>query len=542
MTKPFAITLDVGTSLANMTGTWRTERPVYLDRLPPCNNACPAGENIQAWLYLAEEGDYEGAWREILKNNPMPAVMGRACYHPCEGACNRQHVDETVGIHAVERFLGDLAIERGWTVEPVAPPSGKKVMVLGAGPGGLSAAYHLARMGHAVTVYDSAEKPGGMLRYGIPRYRLPREALDGDIARIANMGVTFKMNTRVDDVLAEKEKHGFDTCFVAIGAQLPRTLDIPNDGSIPTFEAVNVLHQVEAEPETLSLGKRVAVYGGGNVAMDVARSAVRLGAVDVLEVVFESREQMPAHKFEIKEALEEGVRLTCLRSVKEIADGMMILEEMVLDDTNRPRPTGRFESVAVDSVVLAVGQLIETQLLENVPGVTVIGGAVQVDEHMMTGSAGLFAGGDMIPSARTMTTAIGHGKKAALNIDAYLRAETYDAPPKHEIVDIGKINSWYYADAPKTVQPMLEIIRRQSGFEEVLGNLDEDNALYEARRCMSCGNCFECDTCYGVCPDNAVIKLGPGNRFRFNYDYCKGCGLCAAECPCGAINMVPEDI
>ena len=185
MTKPFAITLDVGTSLANMTGTWRTERPVYLDRLPPCNNACPAGENIQAWLYLAEEGDYEGAWREILKNNPMPAVMGRACYHPCEGACNRQHVDETVGIHAVERFLGDLAIERGWTVGPVAPPSGKKIMVLGAGPGGLSAAYHLARMGHAVTVYDSAEKPGGMLRYGIPRYRLPREALDGDIARIA---------------------------------------------------------------------------------------------------------------------------------------------------------------------------------------------------------------------------------------------------------------------------------------------------------------------------------------------------------------------
>jgi len=542
MSKPFAITLDVGTSLANLTGTWRNERPEYLDRLPPCNNACPAGENIQAWLYLAEEGDYEGAWREIMVNNPMPAVMGRACYHPCESACNRQHVDEAVGIHAVERFLGDLAIERGWSVDPVVPPTGKKVMVLGAGPGGLSAAYHLARLGHSVTVYDASEKPGGMLRYGIPRYRLPREALDGDIRRIAGMGVTFNMNTRVDDIEAERKKGGYDACFVAIGAQLARTLEFPADGSIPMHEAIHILRQVEAEPEALSLGKRTAIYGGGNVAMDVARSAVRLGVKDVLVVVFEAREQMPAHKFEIKEALEEGVRLTCLRSVKAAENGMVTLEEMVLDDTNRPQPTGRLESVAVDSLVLAIGQLIETSLVENLPGVTVVVGAMQVDEHMMTGCPGVFAGGDMVPSMRTMTTAIGHGKKAARNIDAFLKGELYQAPLKHEIADIGKVNDWYYADAPKTVQPVLEMIRRQSGFEEVLGNLDEDNALYEARRCMSCGNCFECDTCYGVCPDNAVIKLGPGKRFRFNYDYCKGCGLCVAECPCGAIKMVPEDI
>jgi len=542
MSKPFAITLDVGTSLANLTGTWRNERPEYLDHLPPCNNACPAGENIQAWLYLAEEGDYEGAWREIMVNNPMPAVMGRACYHPCESACNRQHVDEAVGIHAVERFLGDLAIERGWSVDPVVPPTGKKVMVLGAGPGGLSAAYHLARLGHSVTVYDASEKPGGMLRYGIPLYRLPREALDGDIRRIAGMSVTFKVNTRIDDIEAERKNGGYDACFVAIGAQLARTLEFPTDGSIPMYEAINVLRQVEAEPESSALGKRTAIYGGGNVAMDVARSAVRLGAKDVLVVVFEAREQMPAHKFEIKEALEEGVRLSCLRSVKAAENGMVTLEEMVLDDNNRPQPTGRLESVAVDSLVLAIGQLIETSLVENLPGVTVVGGALQVDEHMMTGCPGVFAGGDMVPSMRTMTTAIGHGKKAARNIDAFLKGEIYHAPPKHEIADIEKVNDWYYADAPKTVQPVLELIRRQSGFEEVLGNLDEDNALYEARRCMSCGNCFECDTCYGVCPDNAVIKLGPGNRFRFNYDYCKGCGLCVAECPCGAIKMVPEDI
>ena len=538
---PFAITLDVGTSLTNETGSWRTQRPVYVDRLPPCNNTCPAGENIQAWLYLAEEGDYEGAWQEILKNNPLPAVMGRACYHTCEGACNRGAVDEAVGIHAVERFLGDEANKQGWMPKYEAKPSGKKVLVVGAGPAGLACAYHLTRMGHAVTVTDASDKAGGMMRYGIPRYRLPSEALDGDIKRIEKMGVSFQMNTYIEDLLKAREAGGYDALFVAIGAQLSRDASLPGDESIKAPLALKMLRQVEEDSTGLDLGRRVAVYGGGNTAMDVARSAVRLGAETTI-VYRRSQEQMPAHDFEIKEALEEGACLRGLRTIARVEKGALALEEMTLDEQGKPQPTGRFESLQADTVVLAIGQEVETHLVEGIDGVSVRDGVVEIDEHMMTGHQGLFAGGDMVPSDRTMTSAIGHGKKAAHHIDAWLRGETYAAPPKHGLAAFENLNAWYYADAPKTIQPVLELIRRQSGFEEVLGNLDEANALYEARRCLSCGNCFECDTCYGICPDNAVNKLGPGKRFEFKYDYCKGCGLCVAECPCGAIEMVSEDI
>ncbi len=538
---PFAITLDVGTSLTNETGSWRTRRPVYLDRLPPCNNTCPAGENIQAWLYLAEEGDYEGAWQEILKNNPLPAVMGRACYHTCEVACNRGAVDEAVGIHAVERFLGDEANKQGWMPKYETKSSGKKVLVIGAGPAGLSCAYHLTRMGHAVTIADASDKAGGLLRYGIPRYRLPSEALDGDIKRIEKMGVNFQMNTYIEDLLKAREAGGYDALFVAIGAQLSRDASLPGDESIKAPLALKMLRQVEEDSTGLDLGRRVAVYGGGNTAMDVARSAVRLGAETTI-VYRRSQEQMPAHDFEIKEALEEGACLRGLRTIARVEKGALALEEMALDEQGKPQPTGRFESLQADTVVLAIGQEVETGLVEGIEGVSVLDGVIQIDEHMMTGHQGLFAGGDMVPSDRTMTSAIGHGKKAARHIDAWLRGETYVAPPKHSLAAFENLNAWYYADAPKTIQPVLELIRRQSGFEEVLGNLDEANALYEARRCLSCGNCFECDTCYGICPDNAVNKLGPGKRFEFKYDYCKGCGLCVAECPCGAIEMVSEDI
>ncbi|MDP7118945.1 MAG: NAD(P)-binding protein [Arenicellales bacterium] len=541
LARPFAITLDVGTSLTNETGSWRTRRPVYVDRLPPCNNTCPAGENIQAWLYLAEEGDYEGAWQEILKNNPLPAVMGRACYHTCEGACNRGAVDEAVGIHAVERFLGDEANKQGWMPKYEAKPSGKKVLVVGAGPAGLACAYHLTRMGHAVTIADASDKAGGLLRYGIPRYRLPSEALDGDIKRIEKMGVSFQMNTYIEDLLKAREAGGYDALFVAIGAQLSRDASLPGDESIKAPLALKMLRQVEEDSTGLDLGRRVAVYGGGNTAMDVARSAVRLGAETTI-VYRRSQEQMPAHDFEIKEALEEGACLRGLRTIARVEKGALALEEMTLDEQGKPQPTGRFESLQADTVVLAIGQEVETHLVEGIDGVSVRDGVVEIDEHMMTGHQGVFAGGDMVPSDRTMTSAIGHGKKAAHHIDAWLRGETYAAPPKHGLAAFENLNAWYYADAPKTIQPVLELIRRQSGFEEVLGNLDEANALYEARRCLSCGNCFECDTCYGICPDNAVNKLGPGKRFEFKYDYCKGCGLCVAECPCGAIEMVSEDI
>jgi 2-oxoacid:acceptor oxidoreductase delta subunit (pyruvate/2-ketoisovalerate family) len=295
------------------------------------------------------------------------------------------------------------------------------------------------------------------------------------------------------------------------------------------------------------LGRRVVVYGGGNTAIDMARTAKRLGATEAIIVYRRTRERMPAHDFEVEEALQEGVMVKWLSTIKqsgnEYGEHSLTIEKMVLDAKGNPQPTGEFETLEADSLVLALGQDVDLSLLDDVPGLAIKDGVVQVDpETMMTGHPGLFAGGDMVPAERNVTVAVGHGKKAAKHIDAWLRGAKVEAAPKHASATFERLNPWYYSDAPKTLRPQLDIARRTSSFDEVQGGLTEDNALFEARRCLSCGNCFECDNCYGVCPDNAVIKLGPGQRFQFNYDYCKGCGVCVAECPCGAIEMVAEDV
>ena len=542
MNRPFATTLDVGTSLANRTGAWRTNRPVYVDRLPPCNNMCPSGENIQAWLYQAEEGNYRAAWEQIMQDNPLPAVMGRACYHSCEGACNRTQLDTAVNIHAVERFLGDLAIRERWNVTVTAPPSGKKILVIGAGPSGLAAAYHLARMGHSVTIRDGEKEPGGMMRYGIPAYRLPRDIMDEEIKRICNLGVTLIQESKVEDIPAAMKAGSYDACFVAIGAHLAKRIDIPTPDASRILDALTMLRGVGSDNEPPQLGRRVIVYGGGNTALDAARTAKRLGS-EAVSVYRRTRERMPAHDFEVQEALEEGVTVRWLSTIRQMDEGALTIEKMVLDERGWPQPTGEFETIAGDSLVLALGQDVDSSVVQRIPGVKFgKDGVVEVDGQLMTGYPGIFAGGDMVPSDRTITVGVGHGKRAARCIDAYVRSTLYQAPPKPELATVDKLNTWYYTDAPKTVQPELDMIRRHTTFEEVTSGLDESNALYEARRCLSCGNCFECDNCFGCCPDNAVIKLGQGSRFAFNYDFCKGCGMCAQECPCGAIQMVPEQI
>ncbi len=542
MDKPFAITLDVGSSLANKTGSWRTSRPVYLDRLPPCNHACPAGENIQNWLFHAEGGHYEAAWRALTADNPLPGVMGRVCYHPCEGACNRGQLDEPVGINSVERFLGDEALRRGWKFEPPARETGKRVLVVGAGPSGLVAAYHLRRFGHTVKIVEAGPFAGGMMRFGIPKYRLPREVLDGEIQRILDLGIELQLDTKVADIREAMAAGGFDAAFLAVGAHIAKRAFIPAGSAARMLDAVSVLRSMEGEDKPM-LGRRVVVYGGGNTALDVARTAKRLGASEAIIVYRRTREKMPAHDFEVEEALQEGILIKWLSTIKNMADGgTLTVEKMALDDKGFPQPTGEIETLEADSLVMALGQDVDLSLLEGVPGLEIKDGVVQVGTNMMTGYPGVFAGGDMVPSERTVTVAAGHGKKAARHIDGWLSGNAWVPPQKHEIATFGNLNTWYYSDAPKTVRPLLDIMRRKSTFEEVVSGLDEKNALFEARRCLSCGNCFECDNCYGVCPDNAVIKLGPGNRFEFNYDYCKGCGICVSECPCGAIKMVPETI
>jgi NADPH-dependent glutamate synthase beta subunit-like oxidoreductase len=539
MKKPFAITLDPGSSLANHTGTWRTERPVYVDRLPPCNHACPAGENIQGWLFHAESGEYRKAWESLMENNPFPAIMGRVCYHPCESSCNRGELDEAVGIHSVERFLGDLAIREGWIPEISTKNSGRRILVVGAGPSGLACAYHLRLMGHEVVVIESEKASGGMMRYGIPKYRLPRDVLDAEIARIVKMGVEIRLGEKVGDIMAVME--GFDAAFLAVGAHIARRTYIPAGDAAKILDAVSLLHDME-EDNPPFLGKKVAIYGGGNTAIDAARTAKRLGAEESLIVYRRTKEKMPAHASELNEAIEEGIRFKWLATVKEMGIEGIVVEKMILDETGFPQPTGTFENVEADCLILALGQESELSLLKGIPDLETAEGQVKVDVSMMTSRPGIFAGGDMIPSEKTVTTAVGHGKKAARNIDAWLNGEVFAKGEQHEIASFDKLNTWYYSDAPKTVQQELGIVRRHSTFDEVVKGLSEQNALFEARRCLSCGNCFECDNCYGVCPDNAVIKLGPGMRFEFNYDFCKGCGLCAAECPCGAILMMPESI
>ena len=295
------------------------------------------------------------------------------------------------------------------------------------------------------------------------------------------------------------------------------------------------------DTEPPMLGRRVVVYGGGNTAMDAARTARRLGATDAVVVYRRTRDRMPAHDFEVAEAIEEGVRMKWLSTIAHADGGKITIERMRLDETGFPQPTGEFEELAADSVVLALGQQADLRLLDGVPGVESGNGVVKVGDNLMTGHPGIFAGGDMVPSERTVTVAVGHGKKAARHIDAWLRGTAFRPGPEHEPAGFDLLNTWYYADAPAAVRPRLDLARRTSTFDEVEGGLDESTALFEARRCLSCGNCFECDNCFGVCPDNAVIKLGPGMRYEIDYDYCKGCGLCVAECPCGAIEMVPED-
>jgi NADPH-dependent glutamate synthase beta subunit-like oxidoreductase len=518
----------------------QARRPVYLDLLPPCNSGCPAGENIQAWLAFAMHGEYEKAWRELTKDNPLPAIHGRVCYHPCELVCNRTNLDSAVSIHSVERFLGDLALESGWKFEAPATRSGKRVLVIGAGPSGLSAAYHLARLGHEVEIRDSGDQPGGMMRYGIPAYRMPRDVLDAEIARIAEMGVRMVTGHRVDDLEAERREGGFDAVFVAVGAHLSKRVDVPTRDAGPILDAVSFLRDV-ASGETPEIGKRVAVYGGGNTAMDAARVARRLGAEETVIVYRRTREQMPAHEQEAADAESEGVRINWLRTITAFDGPQLQVEAMELDESGYPQPTGRLETLSADSVILALGQESDTDFLKALDGVEVArDGVVAVSASMMTGSPGVFAGGDMVPSERTVTVGVGHGKKAARHIDAWLSGQPTPARPKHPVATFEKLHLWYFGDAAMRKQPELTPRQRVQNFDEVVGGLTAAAATYEAGRCLSCGNCFECDGCLGSCPEDAIIKLGKGNRYRFDYDKCTGCGACYDQCPVHAIEMVAQ--
>ncbi|MCA0043275.1 NAD(P)-binding protein [Celeribacter litoreus] len=522
------------------TGPIRSQIPSYVTLTPPCAAACPAGENIREWLAAALDGDYRTAWEILTAENPMPAVHGRVCYHPCEGGCNRGEVDASVSIHAVERFLGDMANEKGWTFTATQPPSGKKVLVVGAGPSGMSCAYHLARLGHSVEIREAGPIAGGMMHFGIPAYRMPRAELAHDVARIEALGVKITLNHKVTDLMAEKTAGGFDAVYLAIGAGAGKHVDIPAKEAPKILNAVTLLSEASKGDAPL-LGRRVVVYGGGNTAMDAARTAKRLGATETLIVYRRDREHMPAHEFEADEAMAEGVKIKWLTSIKEIEGDALKVERMEIDANGRAKPTGEFETLAADAVVLALGQETDSSFLQSVPGLTFSwNGTVEVGENRMTGCEGVFAGGDMVPDQQSVTIATGHGKLAARHIDAWLDGRTYEADEPPALVTADMLHLPVYSDVDPKEQASIAKVRREASFDEVLLGLTEKEARYEASRCYSCGSCYECDNCYAACPEDAIQKNGAGNGYTIDAAKCTGCQSCFDQCPCHALEMIPE--
>lgn len=536
ITKPIDLTLH-----AEGTGPLRSMRPVYVDFMPPCNSACPAGENIQGWLSHAQAGNYFEAFQTIVEDNPFPALMGRVCVKPCETGCNRNHIDETVNIHAVERYIGDEAISQKWEVRNKVTATGKRVLVVGAGPGGLSAAYHLTRMGHTVEIFEAGGHAGGLLWTGVPDYRLPNNILKAEIDRIVNMGVTIRLNYKVQDVLREKEAGKFDAVFLAIGAQLIQKEAFDNDESIYIKDAFAFFKEYKSTSSPY-LKKKVVVYGGGKLALYLSRIIKRFDS-EVAVYFSGDKKMMPAYDYETDDALAEGVDVQILKSIHSIKDKKITLEQMKVEK-GKAVGTGVFETIDADVLIMANRHESDSGFLHAVEGITFKeDGTVNIDAQRMTGHEGIFAGGDMLPGEnRSSTIAIGHGKKAAKYINAFISQQPYVRPEKHPTAGYRKLHMWYETEAPQKEQDKLAPKEAIRSFDEIIGGLDEKEARFEAQRCLSCGNCFECDGCFGACPEDAIIKLGKGNRYKFNYDACTGCAVCFEQCPCHAIEMISEPV
>jgi len=554
----------------NKTGAWRTQRPFYEDKTAPCNAACPAGNDIVAFIQKITQEDFEGAWNIILEENPFPGVCGRVCFHPCESKCNRGRFDEPIAIHALERFVADFASQRSRKIEKISAQEKEKIAIIGSGPAGMSCAYHLVRLHYHVSVFESYPLAGGMLRMGIPSYRLPKDVLDREISNIEASGVEIRTGLPIGEKIQLEALNDYHAIFIATGAHLSRGLTIPGEKGRGVQSGLDLLKKINLTGKA-KVGERVAIIGGGNTAMDVARSVIRLGKKATI-LYRRSREEMPAFEEEIVEALEEGVKIRYLLNpigIKE-KNGPKRLECLRMelgekDESGRRRPEPIPNSnffIEADSIIVAAGEEIETSFLPK--GIGKREGIVLTQTDGRTAIEGIFAGGDVATTQRTVAYAIGSGKKAAMAIDCYVKGKNSEEalrqmligegpslslfrylnpgerPRNSHVVDFEELNMDYFEPAKRQGEEKRPPRERKKGFGEVTSTLTKEFALREGERCFSCGTCNECENCYIFCPD-ASILMREGKIFhQVDYDFCKGCGVCFVECPRRAISLEEE--
>lgn len=549
------------TSLQFKTGNWRTQRPIHQPRPAPCRVACPAGENPQAYLALVAQGRARAAWELLVSANPLPAISGRVCDHPCESACNRGQYDEAIAIHNVERYLGDLALREQWPYPLATPdPNAPTVAVVGAGPAGLSCAYHLIRQGLRVSLFDRLPEAGGMLRMALPPYRLPRDVLDTEIFRLLASGIDFQPRKALGrDMSLEELRSNFAAVFLGPGRNLGRAWDV--DGRTPDdlHTALNLLQEWVALGRVPQI-KSAAIVGGGNSALDMARVLRCIGA-DVHLITYDALPgpgvdrmlAMKAAPRDIQQAIEEGVIIHPHRGIRRlILRGEKVVGLEMVHMQKIPQADGQLAPVIfegtetvlhVDQVIPAIGQDVDPVGMESLLRQR---HAFRVDDDSgLVGHSGVFAGGDArAGSLGTVSGAVGDGRRAAHAILTQLRGLAGDVPAPAATLRYEELNLNYFEHAPRAQEPLLPVERRQA-CAEIAGGLSHDEVGAEAGRCFSCGTCMACDNCWTLCPDHSVLKTRElavdGSHYVFDYDYCKGCGLCANECPCGYIAMVDED-
>jgi len=563
------ISVSFGNMEWNKTGAWRAQRPFYEDKTPPCSAACPVGNDIVAFIQKIAEEDFEGAWKLIKEENPFPGICGRVCFHPCESKCNRGVYDEPIAVHALERFVSDVASARNRKIERQPGVRKGKVAIIGSGPAGMSCAYHLTRLHYEVTVFESSSSAGGMLRMGIPSYRMPKDVLDREISEILALGVEIRTGVPFGEKLLPDDLKDYEATFVATGAHRGRSLNIRGEkknvlGGLDLLKRINFGKRVK-------LGDKVAIVGGGNTAMDVARSVIRMGKKATI-LYRRSKEEMPAFQDEIVEAMEEGGKIRYLVDPIRIQqkDGKKLLECLRMelegkDESGRKKPVPIPHSnffIEADTVIVAAGEEIEVSFLPK--GMEKKDGIILTQRDGSTGIEGIFAGGDLTSNQRTVAHAIGSGKRAALAIDCYLQGtDTEEAIreiligegpslsiSKHlhpgerlmnsHVVTFEELNTDYFQISKRNEEPRDLAKKRIKGFGEVTSTLAEPTALEEAERCFSCGTCNGCENCYVFCPDASIMKTEEILSHEVDYDFCKGCGICSSECPRGAISLKEE--